>query len=45
MHTFASINLVTTGWIAIIAYMVVILFFVIRGARKISNISDYAMGI
>ena len=44
MHTFASINLVTIGWIAIIAYMIVILYFVVRGARKISNISDYAVG-
>ena len=44
MHTFASINLVTASWIAVIAYMAVILFFVIRGARKITNISDYAVG-
>ncbi len=44
MHTIASINLVTASWVAVITYMVVILFFVIRGARKISNISDYAVG-
>jgi len=44
MHTLASINLVTLGWIAIIAYMIVIIYFVVRGARKISNISDYAVG-
>ena len=44
MHTFASINLITLGWIAIIAYMIVIIYFVVRGARKISNISDYAVG-
>ena len=44
MHTIASLNLVTASWVAVITYMVVILFFVIRGARKISNISDYAVG-
>lgn len=44
MHTIATINLVTASWIAIIAYMIVILFFVVRGARKISNMSDYAVG-
>ncbi|MFC1565693.1 sodium:solute symporter [Candidatus Neomarinimicrobiota bacterium] len=44
MHTFASINLVTLGWMAIIAYMIVIIYFVVRGASKISSISDYAIG-
>ncbi len=44
MHTLANINLVTASWIAILLYMAIILFFVIRGARKISNISDYAVG-
>lgn len=31
-------------WILILLYMGVILFFVIRGALKIKNISDYALG-
>jgi len=44
MHNIAAINLVTASWIAVIAYMAIILFFVIRGARKITNISDYAVG-
>jgi len=44
MHSIASINLVTASWVAVITYMIVILFFVIRGARKISSISDYAVG-
>ncbi|MFZ1519492.1 MAG: sodium:solute symporter [Ignavibacteriaceae bacterium] len=40
----ASTELVTAGWILVIAYSAVILFFVIRGALKIKNISDYAVG-
>lgn len=40
----ASKELITAGWILIIAYSAVILFFVIRGALKIKNISDYAVG-
>lgn len=40
----ASKELVTAGWILVIAYSAVILFFVIRGALKIKNISDYAVG-
>ena len=40
----ASKELVTAGWILVIAYSAVILFFVIRGALKIKNISDYAIG-
>jgi sodium/pantothenate symporter len=35
---------VTGAWILVILYMTVILFFVIRGALKIKNISDYAIG-
>ncbi|MEQ6168053.1 sodium:solute symporter [Ekhidna sp. MALMAid0563] len=31
-------------WIAVIAYMALILFFVIRGAIQTKNISDYALG-
>lgn len=40
----ASKELVTAGWLLVIAYSAVILFFVIRGALKIKNISDYAIG-
>lgn len=35
---------VTGAWILVILYMAVTLFFVIRGALKIKNISDYAIG-
>lgn len=35
---------ITGAWILIALYMGVILFFVIRGAMKIKNISDYAIG-
>lgn len=35
---------VTGAWILVILYMLVILFFVIRGALRIKNISDYAVG-
>ncbi|WP_370088903.1 sodium/pantothenate symporter [Ekhidna sp.] len=31
-------------WVAVIAYMALILFFVIRGAIQTKNISDYALG-
>ena len=31
-------------WIAVIAYMALILFFVVRGAIQTKNISDYALG-
>lgn len=40
----ASQSLVIAGWTLVIIYMMVILFFVIRGALKIKNISDYAVG-
>ena len=32
------------GWILVAAYMAVILFFVVRGARRNKDISDYALG-
>jgi len=35
---------VTGAWILVILYMGITLFFVIRGALKIKNISDYAIG-
>lgn len=37
-------SLVFAGWILIIAYASIILFFVVRGALKIKTISDYAVG-
>ncbi len=37
-------NLTTAGWFLIISYMAVILFFVIRGARKSRSMADYAVG-
>ncbi len=40
----ASKELVTAGWILVIAYSAVILFFVFRGARKTKDINDYALG-
>lgn len=40
----ASKELITAGWILVIAYAAVILFFVVRGALKIKNINDYAIG-
>lgn len=44
MTGIASNQLVTAGWILVLAYMGVILFFVIRGALKTSTMSDYAVG-
>ena len=40
----ASDNLVTYMWVLLAVYAGVILFFVIRGARKNKNIQDYAVG-
>lgn len=40
----ASKELVIAGWILVIVYSSIILFFVIRGALKIKNINDYAIG-
>jgi len=37
-------NLITAGWILVLVYSGIILFFVIRGAGKTKNISDYAVG-
>jgi len=37
-------NLVVLAWVAILLYIFIILFFVIRGALKTKNISDYAVG-
>ena len=40
----ASANQVTGGWILIAIYAAAILFFVIRGALRTKNMSDYAVG-
>jgi sodium/pantothenate symporter len=40
----ASNDFVWMAWIAVIAYAAVILYFVIRGARKTTSIEDYAVG-
>jgi len=40
----ASHSLVIAGWIVILAYAGVILFFVVRGALKTKNMQDYAIG-
>ncbi len=37
-------NQVIYGWVFVIVYILVILYFVIRGALKTKNISDYALG-
>jgi len=44
MTAIASSELVTAGWVMIILYMIVILYFVIKGALKIKTMSDYAVG-
>jgi sodium/pantothenate symporter len=40
----ASQHLIIAGWIFVSLYAVLILFFVIRGAKKIRSIDDYAVG-
>lgn len=40
----ASQELVIAGWVLISIYAVVILYFVIKGARSVKNIDDYALG-
>tara|TARA_R110002073_G_scaffold279026_1_gene443116 strand:- start:392650 stop:394149 length:1500 start_codon:yes stop_codon:yes gene_type:complete len=41
---FASDNWVTYMWLLLGVYACIILFFVIRGARKTTNMADYAVG-
>ncbi len=36
--------MIVAGWILILGYMGVILFFVVRGARRNKSMSDYALG-
>lgn len=40
----ASKELVTAGWILVLSYSAVILYFVFRGAKKTKDINDYALG-
>lgn len=40
----ASNELITAGWILVLSYSAVILYFVFRGAKKTKDISDYALG-
>jgi len=44
MADIASTNMVIAGWIFVIFYAGIILFFVVRGARKTKNMADYAVG-
>ncbi|MCB2211620.1 sodium:solute symporter [bacterium] len=37
-------SIVTAGWVLVIGYMALVLFFVIRGARKSRTMADYAVG-
>ncbi|MGB3183603.1 MAG: sodium:solute symporter [Cyclobacteriaceae bacterium] len=40
----ASQELVTAGWVLITLYIIMTLWFVIRGARKTKSMADYAVG-
>ena len=40
----ASNELIMAGWILVLLYAGVILFFVVRGALKIKSMQDYAVG-
>ncbi len=40
----ASQELVIAGWVLISIYALAILYFVIKGARSVKNIDDYALG-
>lgn len=44
MNNLASAEQIMATWGLIVIYVAVVLFFVIRGARKTLNISDYALG-
>ena len=44
MTNLVSNELVIAGWILVFLYSAVILFFVIRGARKTKSMNDYAVG-
>ena len=40
----ASSSMITAGWVLVLAFMAVTLLFVVRGARRNKDISDYALG-
>ncbi|ELR70540.1 Pantothenate:Na+ symporter [Fulvivirga imtechensis AK7] len=44
MNDLASNEQIIATWVLIIVYIAVVLLFVIRGARRTQNISDYALG-
>lgn len=44
MDNLSSSSLVTAGWFMVAAYVTVVLFFVIRGARSTKTMADYAVG-
>jgi sodium/pantothenate symporter len=44
LNAIASPELIRAGWLLVIAYMALILVFVVRGARRNRDISDYALG-
>ncbi len=44
MNNLASQGMVLAVWISLFAYIAMIVFFVVRGARRTKNISDYAVG-
>ena len=44
MNNLASPGMVLAVWISLFAYIGLIVFFVVRGARRTKNISDYAVG-
>jgi len=44
MNALASPEQVTATWLLVVAYMGVILFFVVRGAVKTKSMADYAVG-
>jgi sodium/pantothenate symporter len=44
MNNLASHTMVIAVWISLAAYIAFILFFVVRGALRTKNISDYAIG-
>jgi sodium/pantothenate symporter len=39
-----SSTLITAGWVLVLCYMAVVLFFVVRGARKSRTMADFAVG-
>ena len=42
--TSSPVNMVTATWALILVYMAVIIFIVIKGAKKTKSINDYAVG-